>query len=239
MLINKTLRDGAKNAPPQGERCSFPCYNRCASMMTFTAGENIMNLKKIFLILISLFFTSLSYAQNISLYDQPNGNAKVIGKIDTASGIIPIFKPQTGDWVKVADPRNGNVGWIKQSDFNNANVSRSSYQVIQYGSQQDNQRKLSDTEMQDIINKARERANTYNKNLPNNLQNMMDNMNQVIQKEVERVRKTGDTGPIILPVIIMPGQTMPANQQKPTVDTKPNVDSKTAPASVTPEMKKD
>lgn len=62
---------------------------------------------------LSLLSSSIAYAVTLNLYDQPKTDAKVVGKIDTESGFVPIFTPKPGDWMKVGDPKNGNVGWIQ------------------------------------------------------------------------------------------------------------------------------
>jgi hypothetical protein len=57
------------------------------------------------------------YAKTINLLESPQDNAKVTGTVDLASGIIPVFTPKEGDWIKVANPVNGDVGWIKKTDL--------------------------------------------------------------------------------------------------------------------------
>src|SRR5579862_9418067 len=85
--------------------------------------------------------SSNSLAKSINLYDQPKADGKVVNTVDSNTGIITIFKPKEGEWVKVADPRNGNVGWVKLADLKGVgvqfNVIQSgdglhSYQVIEY-----------------------------------------------------------------------------------------------------------
>lgn len=68
-------------------------------------------------VLFTLFLTSVSYAKTISLFAEPKSDAKVIGVIDPASGIVPIYTPKEGGWIKVGNPSNGNVGWIKSTDL--------------------------------------------------------------------------------------------------------------------------
>lgn len=84
--------------------------------------------------LLSLFTLTLSLAANaaeINLYDLPNSNAKPVGTIDMSVGVIPIFTSKDGVWVKVGDPRNGNVGWIKANDLNNAQGNSSVFSYMQ------------------------------------------------------------------------------------------------------------
>ncbi len=75
----------------------------------------------LFTMLAACLLTTSVYAKSINLLADPNDNAKVTGTIDLSAGIIPIFTPKDGVWVKVADPRNGNTGWVKSSDLKDAN----------------------------------------------------------------------------------------------------------------------
>jgi SH3-like domain-containing protein len=183
-----------------------------------------MNWKNTAILLISLMLAPISYAQEINLYEQPDSKTKVVGKADTASGIIPIFKPQSGDWVKVADPRNGNVGWVKQSDINSANDSRT-YQIIQYGKQN----KMSDAEIQAMVKKMQQQQELLQKSF----QNIFNNMNKMFEDEWQRLKRDG-ASPIMMPIIIMPGQKIPT-EQLPQNHAKPQAApvSSPAPASST------
>jgi SH3-like domain-containing protein len=74
--------------------------------------------KILFGVVALLGLCNISLAKDINLYDQPDEKAKVIGTVDLSAGIIPILTPKEGSWIKVADPRNGNVGWIKSNEMN-------------------------------------------------------------------------------------------------------------------------
>ncbi len=78
---------------------------------------------RILLTLAALFAISATFAKNVNLYEQPKTDAKVVGVIDPAAGIVPIYTPRQGDWVKVGDPKNGNVGWVKSADLVGSNIS--------------------------------------------------------------------------------------------------------------------
>src|SRR5437762_10466083 len=67
-------------------------------------------------------FTQLSFAKTINMYEQPKKGSKIISTIDTKAGIINIFTPEESLWTKVADPRNGNVGWIEIKELNDPNT---------------------------------------------------------------------------------------------------------------------
>ncbi len=82
-----------------------------------------MRLHAIGRILCAMFLLTISFpilAKTIDLYDQPTKEAKVIGKINTESGIVPIFKQKDGKWIKVGDPLNGNTGWIQSTEMESA-----------------------------------------------------------------------------------------------------------------------
>jgi hypothetical protein len=70
--------------------------------------------------LASLVFTSAILAKPVNLYEQPKTDAKVVGTIDSASSMVPIISNKEGDWMKVGDPQNGNVGWLKVSEVSNS-----------------------------------------------------------------------------------------------------------------------
>jgi hypothetical protein len=108
----------------------------------------IMNSLKVLLSSLTLLLMPVVvFAQSITLYEQPNQNAKVVGTADLSAGIISIFSPDNNnEWMKVGDPRNGNVGWIKTNDLKNAKGSESiitqkvitknpsdSAQILQFG----------------------------------------------------------------------------------------------------------
>jgi hypothetical protein len=70
--------------------------------------------------LILTFGANAAFAKNINLYDQPSTTSKVVGSINQSNKLVPIFTTKAGDWMKVGDPANGNVGWVKVSDFSTA-----------------------------------------------------------------------------------------------------------------------
>lgn len=71
----------------------------------------------VLIVFVTFIATSLCFAKNLNLYDQPKSDAKVIGTINAETGIVPIFTSTDKVWLKVGDPTNGNVGWVKASDL--------------------------------------------------------------------------------------------------------------------------
>ena len=81
--------------------------------------------------LFLLLGTSTGFAKLLALYDQPLENAKIVGKIDSEAGIVPIFTTKAGDWIKVGDPKNGNVGWIKSDELSSTSPTTSGFTFTQ------------------------------------------------------------------------------------------------------------
>lgn len=99
----------------------------------------MQRLMTLFVVTLTIFLTpALSFANSIDLRAEPNDQAKVTGTIDLSAGIIPIYTPKDSQWVKVADPRNGNTGWVKASALkdSNGNVISFSQQISDNGSGQ-------------------------------------------------------------------------------------------------------
>jgi hypothetical protein len=181
--------------------------------------------------LVMLAFSGIVSALSISIYDQPNQNAKVVGTADLSTGIIPIFTPEKGgDWMKIADPRKGNVGWIKTSDLKGAKGSDNgsvtftqkiittdqapqSFQIIQFGN---SPTQLTDQQVQAFMQKMKVEQQA----LQQSFQGLMKNMNEVIQRQWNMWNTQGG-----FPMIIIPAptgkQTAPvATPVKQTTTTK-------------------
>lgn len=80
----------------------------------------------IFLASFLLGLNSISaHAENISLlqtqskpitvYENPDAKSKVIATISAGETIIPFFEQK--DWIKMADPKNGQVGWVIKTEL--------------------------------------------------------------------------------------------------------------------------
>ncbi|HVY53137.1 MAG TPA: hypothetical protein VHA13_01300, partial [Gammaproteobacteria bacterium] len=168
------------------------------------------------IIAISLtYFSGSAWAKTLNLYEEPKDNAKTVGTVDPSAGIIPIYTPEKSTWMKVADPRNGNVGWLKIDDINkeknseytftqrfiNTGPASNSYQVIQFGTPD----KKTVQQIQDSLKKQQaEQAELQN------------NINKSIQKMVEDMRNLykfnntwyENSAPLIMPVIVMPSSSL-------------------------------
>lgn len=169
----------------------------------------IKTLISLFISFLFLSFSSIAFAQTITLYDEPKQDAKVVGTADLSSGIIPIFTPDKGEWMKVADPRNGNVGWIKSGDIKSArgaeNTVTFSQKIISNGSQPQTwpviqfgkpATKMTDEQVKAFVQKMR----VQQQQMQQSFQGIIKNMNDVMQHQWDVWTSQGG-----FPMIIMPG----------------------------------
>lgn len=180
--------------------------------------------------IIALLFSSLTFAKEINLYEQPKADAKVLGKVDLTAGIIPIYTPDQSEWVKVADPRNGNVGWVKTTDLNSAGTAvtftqkffggdkggAQSYQMFNYGQPQ----KMTPQQVQDTMQKMQIQQRALEESLQNAVQQMMDQINKL---SGGTLNVKPSNYPLIMPIVIVPQQ----KETKPTQTTPTTAPAKT------------
>jgi len=149
----------------------------------------------------------LAMAKDIPLLQEPNAGAASAGTADLSSGVIPIFTSKDGNWVKVGDPRNGNVGWVKAKDLSsggeesiifshrisNSDKGTGSYQVFQFGTPA----KLT-PDQQMTLEKLQAQQEASSKAMQKAIQDMTNNMSM--------------PGPIFMPVIVVPQQAVKAKE---------------------------
>ncbi len=173
-------------------------------------------MNRIFMLLCTLFFVSSAFAKALTLYEEPKDTAKVAGTIDSDIGLIPIFSPEKSDWMKVADPRNGQVGWIKTKDLGASNNSEytftqryintgnapHSYQIIQFGGPN----KMTPEEIQLQIKKNEQQQQLIQENMNKAMQNMVNDMNKLYHWNTEWM----NSGlPFVMPVVVIPAPNLP------------------------------
>lgn len=138
---------------------------------------------KKYLLVTALFlaFPSASIAKTINLYETPNNNSKITSTADSDVGIIPIFTPKQSNWIKIADPRNGNVGWAKSEDLNNIKFNfvflrtngKNGWEVNQYTSEG------SSEHAREIIQKMLVQQQSLRKEIEKNMENTFKTMNEL------------------------------------------------------------
>lgn len=145
---------------------------------------------------------TLAMAKEITLLQEPKAGSPTTGTADLSYGVIPIFTSKDGNWVKIGDPRNGNVGWVKSSELSgNDSTSvifshsistgsgkNSSYQVFQFGTPS----KLT-PDQQKALQKLEEQQTAARNALQKAWQDMMNSWSM--------------PSPILMPIIVVPQQS--------------------------------
>ncbi|RDI38958.1 hypothetical protein [Aquicella lusitana] len=199
---------------------------------------------RIFTLIFSLalaIFSLHAYAKEINLYDQPKPDAKIIGKVDLAIGIVPVFTPKEGGWMKVGDPRNGNVGWVKTTDLGSGTDTSAitftqkvihdgntpyTYQFIQYGQPQ----KLTAEQIKEMAQKMQTQQKAVQQSVQKAIQNMIKDMDVLYRHQLEVINEMGGF-PVVVPVVVTPQQTKPAPSQTAPAVQQQNSPSKSEPLS--------
>lgn len=60
-----------------------------------------------------------AYAKSINMHVEPKSDSKISGSINTDNGVTIVYAPKDGKWIKIANPLNGDVGWVKSADLGN------------------------------------------------------------------------------------------------------------------------
>lgn len=80
---------------------------------------------KKFITLCLLCAISLSaVASNLKLYSKPDAKSSVVTEVQSGDELIAIYNPEQSNWIKVADPRNGKVGWVQKVKLNVPTTSK-------------------------------------------------------------------------------------------------------------------
>jgi hypothetical protein len=160
--------------------------------------------------LTSTFLLTSAEAKSINFYEQPKADSKLVGTLDSDAGVITIYTPKDGDWIKVADPRNGNVGWIKSSDLSGSSTTSfniistgngpKGYQVIQFGN--------SKPFTAEQYTQAMKQFEMQQEAIQKNMQQMMNNMFKDLPQQWMSY-------PMMVPVIVVPEKSVkPAPVEK-------------------------
>lgn len=134
--------------------------------------------------LLGVSLTGTAFAKTINLYQEPQTTSKIVGTVDTASGVVSIYSPKKSDWVKVGDPKNGMVGWVKKTDLGDAKINFNimtsgghgeGYQVFQFG----NTTPYSSEEAAKVMQQIQERQKIIQQEVQKSLQQLYQNTLQM------------------------------------------------------------
>ncbi len=181
----------------------------------------IPNIVKLMSVLSVTIGSANCLAKSLNLYEQPQPNSKVVGTVDTQVGVMTIFTPKGSEWTKVADPRNGNVGWVMSKELGNTGVTFNvmtsgdgghSYRYYQYGGTETYSPEKMQKQYDDMM--KRQRA------IQSNMQHMMDDMFQTFYYPT----------PMFVPVVYVPVEKATNKPAKPAAATQ--APAKPAPQKV-------
>lgn len=133
----------------------------------------------------------LAKADDLSVYDKPEEKAKIVTTIKSNQEIVPIFYPKDGKWVKIADPQNGNTGWVKAenikspktvtkitiADKNNGN-STETYRMIKCS----NTKNLSDSDTKQAVKQAAEASRKIESSMQKMHERMRSDMAEIFKE---------------------------------------------------------
>jgi hypothetical protein len=162
----------------------------------------------------ALALSSVAFAKSIPLYEQPLTTSKVVGDVDLSAGVIPIFTPKGGDWIKVGDPKNGNVGWIKASDLSGTSSSFSFTQKIisdgkepqTYKIEFGNMPNLNSRDTQEMMKTLQIQQMNIQQSAQQIIQDMINNINKLYKQQPQLLHD--NTGSVIMPIVIIPASAL-------------------------------
>ncbi|MEO8402841.1 MAG: hypothetical protein ABI597_13800 [Gammaproteobacteria bacterium] len=158
----------------------------------------------VFVVFLATLVTSVGMAKSISLYDQPKADAKVTGSIDPALGLVPIFRPKDGNWIKVGDPANGNVGWIKSADLGKAGAVSTGFSFSQSISGNGQEPYVVQFSLPKPL--TPEQSKALQKNIQAQQDAIQKGVHQMLQNFYQSLNAGLTNYPVVVPVVIMPQQ---------------------------------
>lgn len=179
---------------------------------------------KILSVVAALFGAILSitvFADTLNIHEKPESSSKIIASMKSGEQLMPIFYAEKKDWVKVANPQNGDVGWAKVSELkgpviitkingathkqiivgnNKKETQPQVYSIIQYSGSQE----LKPEEAQKIVKDMEENS----KKMEKSMQKMQEHIQKNMLEMFKEFDKTFYTFPIIQPIIVIPDNHM-------------------------------
>ncbi len=126
-----------------------------------------------------LLINSVSYALNV--YEQADDKTKIVFTAKPGEQLIPIFTKE--NWLKVANPQDGEVGWVRLSDLKKSfkpndqqnltdkNEQPKLYRVIEYSGPE----KLKPEQLEQMLAQMQKRQEQMNRYMQIMMQNMFQN----------------------------------------------------------------
>lgn len=74
-------------------------------------------MKKQLILFLAVCLPWMANADALKILEKPDIHAKVVETIQPGQPLIRIFESDHGQWLKVANPTNGQVGWVEAKAF--------------------------------------------------------------------------------------------------------------------------
>jgi len=171
--------------------------------------------------IIIIMFSTQATSKPINLYKNPTYNSKITSKLTPGSQLIPIYYPTKGDWLKAANPKTGQVGWIKFSDLkgttplpgfqqltfnqrietrNINNSAPQAYRIIEYNGP----KKLNPEEIKEFIRQMQVHQSKINGTMQLMLRGMLEDFNNFARMEPLQYEDDFFTFPKLQPMLVVP-----------------------------------
>jgi hypothetical protein len=179
--------------------------------------RKLINSLLAFVTFVAIFFSAIVLAAQLNVYEKPEEQAKVISTIKSGDQVMPIFYTEKRDWVKIANPKNGEVGWVKVKELQgpliitnvSGNVMQQQivtdnaknpqvYSIIQYSGPKE----LKPEEAQEMAKKMQQQQ----RDMEVSMQQMQKHMQQMIHDMNKNFDRNFYTFPVIQPIIVVPEQ---------------------------------
>lgn len=170
-----------------------------------------MRYLKLFMLTLSLVLSSLIFAAekptiDYHIYQDNSTQSKVVGELKQNMTVIPIFYSK--NMVKIANPKNGDVGWVNKQALSNTsirvpiimhhhgkNADQSSYEVITYSNNQ-----LTPQQTEALMQRLNRQEYRMQRLMAEDFQMMQDQFNDPFFNNMSM--------PVLLqPIIVMPQQS--------------------------------
>ena len=168
------------------------------------------------------------WATTIDLHAKPVEKSKVTTQVNAGTRLLPIYYPGKGQWLKVADPKNGNVGWVRFKDLNGASpvagmhgvkyhqkiVTKSDnhgkgpqvYRVVEYSGTQ----KLKPKQVQELVQHMQMQSQRMQAQMQHMMQNMQASFNSMQPINPVMEGQGMMDMPMVQPVVVV---SVPQSQQ--------------------------
>jgi hypothetical protein len=177
--------------------------------------------------IILMLFVSSVFASAIDLHEKPEVNSKIIVTIKVGEQLMPIFYTEKKDWVKVANPKNGDVGWAKVEELKgpivitnvNGNIMRQQiitdkdndknpqvYSIVQYSGSKE----LKPEEVKAMAKKMQ----MQQQEMDASLQDIQKHMQEVVRDMFKDFDRNFYTFQVMHPVIVVPDKNEGAEKAK-------------------------